>query len=499
MKQFFNSIMLVAAAAMAFSACNKATDTSDTGKTVEAKTIRFSAFVNEDEETKATLTTNDDKSFFANWEVGDRMWVRARAESNPGTTNYLGADWDGRDFVSNYDALFISDIPSTCQYRGIYPAGAIKLSPYRTQIGNEYNSLYDPMIGYATYENAIIGENPDGGNVVIPMDRQTSILYFHLTSDLDERITSATLTVEGGAIAADEIKLDNDAMETIGSTYNSIVITYPKGMAPSARDFRLWYNIIPVEATSLTLTVTTDTKVATIRNTKGKTYVAGKINKIVKNGLAWTDDPNAVETLSIAQFIEKPVGDPTFYKLTGTVENTPEANWIFHLNDGTGSVLVDGLMHSAFPDYSELYFQNGDEVTLIGRRGEEDGKPAVWMAEHFSHVFVPHLTVSPILVFESDEVGVRKQVEFYVDRFDSVVYITIEPMEGSDSKFSVEGHSIYPKMENTDEREYAEVFSITAFDGKNTLQKQFEVRQKGLGLSGGIDVTFNGYNEEIDF
>ena len=120
----------------------------------------------------------------------------------------------------------------------------------------------------------------------------------------------------------------------------------------------------------------------------------------------------------------------------------------------------------------------------------------VWMAEHFSHVFVPHLTVSPILVFESDEVGVRKQVEFYVDRFDSVVYITIEPMEGSDSKFSVEGHSIYPKMVNTEEREYAEVFSITAFDGKNTLQKQFEVRQKGLGLSSDMDVTFNGYNEE---
>ena len=30
-------------------------------------------------------------------------------------------------------------------------------------------------------------------------------------------------------------------------------------------------------------------------------------------------------------------------------------------------------------------------------------------------------------------------------------------------------------------------------------QKQIEVRQKGLGLSGGIDVNFKGYNEEIDF
>ena len=126
------------------------------------------------------------------------------------------------------------------------------------------------MVGNVTYENAVLGENPSGGSIVIPMNRLTSIVYFHLTSDLDEPITSATLTVEGGAIAANYLNVDNDIAEPDGQTYNSIIITFPKGQAPSARDFQLWYNILPVEATSLTLTVTTDTKIATLRNTKGK-------------------------------------------------------------------------------------------------------------------------------------------------------------------------------------------------------------------------------------
>ena len=54
-------------------------------------------------------------------------------------------------------------------------------------------------------------------------------------------------------------------------------------------------------------------------------------------------------------------------------------------------------------------------------------------------------------------------------------------------------------MNNTSRETYSEMFTITAFDGKNTLQKQFEVRQRGLGMSSDVDINFNGYNEEIDF
>ena len=497
MKKTINSLMLVAVAVTAFTACNKEAEIPVSEKTLVKKAIRFSAFV-KDDESKATLTTTDDQTFVANWEVGDRMWVRATRDNEPETRYFMGADWDGRDFVS-WPVDYEERDPSTCYYRGQYPADDIEFDPYRTQIGNNYNSLFDPMVGYVTYENALLGENPAGGNVVIPMDRMTSIVYFHLTSDLDEPVTSATLTVEGGAIAANELDMDKDIAEPDGQTYNSIIITFPNGQAPSARDFQLWYNILPVEATSLTLTVTTDTKIATLRNTKGKTYVAGKLNKIVKNGLNWADDPNAVEKLTIAQFLEKEVGEGLF-KLTGTVEQADIMKETFYLNDGTGSVFVSAMKHTDVPDYNLLYFEDGDEVTLTGTRGRTaDGNASVLNANHFSHVYVPHLTVAPVLEFEANDVNVRKEVDFFVNKFISVVKVTVEPVNGSNSRFGIEGRSIYPKTSNTNAEAYSEMFTITAFDGKNTLQKQFEVRQKGLGLSGGIDVTFNGYNEEIDF
>ena len=497
MKKTIKSLMLVAVAVTAFTACNKVADNPVPEKTLVKKAFRFSAFV-KDDESKATLTTADEKTFVANWEKGDRMWITATRENEPGVKYFSYADWDGSDFYSEPIDYYEFE-PTTCHYRGVYPAGTIKFDPYRSQVGSEYNSLFDPMVGNVTYENAVLGENPSGGSIVIPMDRLTSIVYFHLTSDLDEPITSATLTVEGGAIAANELNVDNDMAEPDGQTYNSIIITFPKGQAPSARDFRLWYNILPVEATSLTLTVTTDTKIATLRNTKGKSYVAGKINKIVKNGLNWEDDPNAIETITVAQFLEKGIGEG-LYKLSGTVEQADIRANTFYLNDGTGSVFVSYLKHSDVPDYYFLYFEDGDELTLTGSRGRTtEGEPFVFNAEHFSHVYVPHLTVAPFLEFEANDAQVYKQPEFYVDKFISLAKITLEPANGSDSRFGVSNSYIYPKMDNTSPETYSELFTITAFDGKNTLQKQFEVRQKGLGLSGGIDVTFNGYNEEIDF
>ena len=65
-------MMFLAAAATAFTACNKETDIQETGRTGEAETIRLYAVVN-DAETKATLTTEDEKTFKAAWEEGDKM------------------------------------------------------------------------------------------------------------------------------------------------------------------------------------------------------------------------------------------------------------------------------------------------------------------------------------------------------------------------------------------------------------------------------------------
>lgn len=499
MKKTIYSLMLVAVAATAFMACNKEANNPVPEKTIVKKTVRLSAFVKEDDESKATFTTTDDKTFVAKWEVGDRMNVDGYKEGSS-DHQYRLADWNGSDFVFTYDVPS-DEVPGVCHYTGYYPADleTASFEKYRTQIGNAYNSLYDLMIGSVTYENALLGENPDGGNLVIPMDRMTSIVYFHLTSDLDEPIATATLTVEGGDIAANYVCLNDGVLELDDRPSNSIVISFPKGKAPSARDFQLWYNILPVEATSLTLTVTTDTKIATLRNTKGKSYVAGKVNKIVKNGLNWTVNPDAPEALTVAQFLEKEPGT-TYYKLSGTVENYKEGEGSFYLNDGTGSVLIKAITEEADPYYSYCSVNDGDEVTLRGTRSESNGEALIWNAYHISHVYYPYFKVSPsVIEFEADDFWMPKSIDVWAQHFDSILEITYESSAGADSRFLVAGNHIYPKVQNTDYAPYTEVFTVTASDGKNIIKKQIEVRQKGLGLSGGIDVNFKGYNEEIDF
>ena len=498
MKKFFCFLMPVAVAGLAFCACNKEVENPVPEDTVVKKTLRFSAYVKNDD-SKATLTTSDDKSFIANWEVGDRINVDCYKENDSFGHNSMLADWNGSSFVSLWD-FSTNEVPGVCHYDGCYPAdlSTCEFEKHRTQIGNEFNSLYDLMVGSVTYENALLGENPDGGDIVIPMERITSIVYFHLTSDLDEPITSATLTVEGGAIAASRLKYEDGVLDVDYLPSNSIVITFPKGQAPSARDFRLWFNILPVEATSLTLKVTTDTKMATLSNTTGKSFIAGKLNKIVKNGLNWVDDPDAAEPVTVAQFIEKEPG-ATYYKLTGTVQGKVDGDGSFYLNDGTGSVFINQVTEKDDPIHSYCSVFDGDEITVIGTRDERDREAMIWNAYHFSHVYYPYFRVTPSIVeFEADDLWVQKEFEVWGIHFDSVLNITYESSAGDKSRFFIAGHhSIFPIVANLASAPYSEIITVTASDGKHSVQKQMEVRQKaGQGASTDINVTINGYNEE---
>ena len=300
MKKIFKSMMFLAAAATALTACNKEADIQETGKTGEMETLRFYAVVN-DAETKATLTTEDEKTFKAAWEEGDKMDIEVSGGNN--RADVFSATRKG--------SYFEFDIPSdwteegTWSYRAYYPSKtSVPFGADRVQNGSNYASQYDVMLHeYSTFANSKCGYDSKGDHVVLPMSRVTSILYFHLTSDLEETLQSATLTVEGGDIAAETLTYDDSEIKFVASegsqTFNTITLTFKEETAPSAKDFCLWYNILPVDATGLTLTVTTTSgKTATLANTKGKTYAAGKLNKIVKSGLTWEEKPFFYESFN---------------------------------------------------------------------------------------------------------------------------------------------------------------------------------------------------------
>ena len=302
MKQISRLLSLAAVAALCFSACTEElnNDNINGGKTV---TVHFGT-ENTDPSTKATLTPDAGETVFqAAWENGDELKVKysndSESENATGTTT---ATWNDTSFESTmpeYTGMWI--------YDAAYPVpdatdSHVDFGPNRTQKGNAYNSKYDIMIGSAVAENAAAGKDEAGKDIVFKMTRQTAIAYFHFTSKLNEAVTSATLTVSGeGAAIASNSAYVSDFAWAAEKDCQSITITFPEE-APNAQDFQLWFNVLETPYTSMSLTVETATKTFTIRKSTDGVYEAGKLYKVKKSGIAWTDkggSPTPVTNVSV--------------------------------------------------------------------------------------------------------------------------------------------------------------------------------------------------------
>lgn len=155
------------------------------------------------------------------------------------------------------------------------------------------------MLGSATAEGADAGKTADGKDIVFNMTRQTAIAYFHLTSDLDEEVVSAKLSVEGdGAyLSTSDVQIGKNKSgnidyakgyvftETEGVASKEINLTFT-GEAPKSSDFKLWFNVLPTIYDKMTLTVETTNNTLTIsrkaKDKDGDLYEAGKLYKVVK-------------------------------------------------------------------------------------------------------------------------------------------------------------------------------------------------------------------------
>ena len=93
--------------------------------------------------------------------------------------------------------------------------------------------------------------------------------------------------------------------------------------------------------------------------------------------VAWGTVPppstDAIENVTVAEFNAKPVSTTNWYRLTGKVGtgdiNTQYGN--FDLVDATGSVYVYGI--SNWSDFKDN-FKAGDNVVVVGQRGDYNGK-----------------------------------------------------------------------------------------------------------------------------
>lgn len=241
----------------------------------------------QDVSTKATLTPNDEDAVFSSaWEVKDKLSVEYMSFAGEGSSGVVDAVWNGTSF----DAVINDGSKGEWSYDAIFPAPqarSIDFGSSRTQKGNSYNSKYDLMeSGAIFFTDAEAGKTDDGKPVKFQMNRQTGIAYFHLKSSLaEETIVSATLSVKGGYIASSSVTVKDYANGYDLSTkdLDSITLTFEDGTAPAADDFKLWFNVLPTDYTSLTLAIETTGHTATITNATAGSYKAGQLYKVTGN------------------------------------------------------------------------------------------------------------------------------------------------------------------------------------------------------------------------
>lgn len=284
MKKLMRTFALMVVAALGLSACNDDKLVPDNGN-ADGKfvTVHFGAEAAIEGATKATLTTEDEKTFKSAWVNGDVLSVEYISPETA-DNKIITATWDGTSF----EAKGLPNETGAWDYTACYPKPDekdthIDFGRVRTQKGSAYNSIYDVMIGNKSTKNSAAGKDDDGSNVVFNMTRQTAVAYFHLTGGpADEKVESATLSVEGGFIASQHAYISNFAFAPT-KDLTDITITFDAGTAPKASDFQLWYNVLPTEYTKMTLTVETANHTLTISRAKADNYAAGKLYKVVKN------------------------------------------------------------------------------------------------------------------------------------------------------------------------------------------------------------------------
>lgn len=288
MKQFSKLFFAAAVAALGLASCAKEVAPVETPKD-NLVTVHFGATAGIEGATKATLTPNEQETLFTSaWENGDEIFIQYENDETTATATPTTGTWNGTKFEATMPSH-----TGMWEYTACYPNPAnaeISFGSNRTQKGNLYNSNYDVMIApKISCDHADAGKDDNGNDVVFNMERQTGIVYFHLRSELNEDVISAKLSVEGGNIASSNALLDPSGF-TCEEDLKEITITFEDGTAPKASDFQLWYNVLPTAYTSMSLEVKTANHTLTLNKKKGGNFVAGKLYKIHKDNVTWTEN-----------------------------------------------------------------------------------------------------------------------------------------------------------------------------------------------------------------
>lgn len=289
MKSRFKILSLAAIFAVSLVACSRDNienpNDNEGGTTVgEAVTVFFGAEAEtpaqETVNVKVTLDPAENETVFKSaWENDDQVTLQYCLEGQD--RKWAEATWKDSHFQAELDYSG----KGKWTYNAVYPRpsdNSFEFGSNRTQNGNTYNSKYDLMLATASLSNSAAGKDDEGNEIKFLMKRKTALAYFHYTSSLDEKITSATLTVKDGTIACAKATIDSEDFAngfTFEDRTSSITITFEEDSAPSAKDFTLWFNVLPTDFTQAILEVCTSGHKARFNSAAGS-YVAAHLYKV---------------------------------------------------------------------------------------------------------------------------------------------------------------------------------------------------------------------------
>lgn len=376
MKHYTKLFFAAAVAALGLASCAKEVAPVETPKD-NLVTVHFGATAGIEGATKATLTPNEQETLFTSaWENEDVISIQYKnggGKTKPTTTT---GTWNGTKFeatMPSYTGMW--------EYTACYPNPVnegISFGANRTQKGNLYNSNYDVMIApKISCDHADAGKDDNRNDVVFNMERKTGIVYFHLRSELNEDVISAKLSVEGGNIASSYALLDPSEF-TCNKDLKEITITFEDGTAPKASDVQLWYNVLPTTYTSMSLEVKTAKHTLTLNKNKGGNFVAGKLYKIHKSDVIWTENKNVTFFYESFDSCDGTGGNDgqwsgSIASKTLEKENLDNPSWVFENEKSANKCAKLGTGDKAGKATTPALGINTSTATLSFKAGAWDG------------------------------------------------------------------------------------------------------------------------------
>lgn len=398
MKKNLFSMGVVLAAAFTLTNCAKEVQDPNVGEKTP-----YTIYAN----TAETKTANDGLSTV--WVEGDALTVFATAA---GSTEYgTSSKFTLTDAASGKfetDDLK-AELAATNDWYALYPYSSYVTTPASTDAGyiyfgnkngltqEEYNSTSHlsgstcPLYGVA---EAVAGtELP-----AIEMQHLTSVVKINVTNGTSSTfaIKDLSFTSSAGDIVGHYfVDFTQDVPELTPRTGNvsntaSLTVTNPSDLAPSqTASFYIVVRPFTAPANS-TLTI----KIGSVEEPKtlaeAVVFAAGKIKSV---NYTLTEVPVEVPpTKATVEDFLAAAEDDTWYELTGTISNLTNTTYgNFDLTDATGKVYVYGLtktkVASNDKSFASIGLNEGDVVTLIGKRSSYNGTPQVGgPAYYVSHV-----------------------------------------------------------------------------------------------------------------